>query len=97
MAEILLVVQGKYFFLKKPMFMKANEKIFDHGTFDDQVLTCPKCGWKGTGTNANVADFYGIGKFKEVTCPNCDEFLGNLPRENSFGISIKSDRDSQRG
>lgn len=64
--------------------MKVNEKIFDQVTFDDQELTCPKCGWKGLGTDANVADFYGIGKFKEVSCPNCDEFLGSLPRDNSF-------------
>jgi len=45
------------------------------------------------GTDANVADFYGIGKFKEVTCPNCDEYLGSLPRDNSF----ESGQDFQRG
>jgi len=65
--------------------MKASEIIFDQRTFDDHPLTCPKCGWRGVGSDAIVVDFYGIGKFKEVTCPNCDEYLGNLSRENSSG------------
>ena len=65
--------------------MKANEKIFDQRTFDDQPLTCPKCGWEGTGADANVAEFYGIGKFKQVSCPKCDEYLGNLSKDNSPG------------
>jgi hypothetical protein len=65
--------------------MKANEQVFDQRTFDDQPLTCPKCGWTGTGADANIAEFYGIGKFKQVSCPKCDEYLGNLSKEKSFG------------
>lgn len=65
--------------------MEANEKIFDQRTFDELPLTCPKCGWKGTGAEANVAGFYGFGKFQQVSCPSCDEYLGNLSRDNSFG------------
>ena len=65
--------------------MQANEIIFDPRTFDDQVLTCPKCGWKGEGIEAIIAGFYGLGKFKKVSCSKCDEYLGNLSNENSFG------------
>lgn len=65
--------------------MERNDKIFDQRTFDDQPLVCPKCGWKGTGSDANIVGFYGIGKFKQVTCPQCDEHLGNLSRDQSFG------------
>jgi hypothetical protein len=65
--------------------MEANEKIFDQRTFDEQPLSCPKCGWKGVGAEANIAAFYGIGKFQQVSCPNCDEYLGNLSKERSSG------------
>lgn len=65
--------------------MEANEKIFDQRTFDDQPLQCPKCGWKGKGLDAHVAGFYGMGKFQQVSCPKCDEYLGNLSRDHSFG------------
>ena len=71
--------------------MNAKDKIYDPRTFDDESLTCPHCGWKGTGMEAHVAGFYGLSKFKEVLCPNCSEYLGNLSRdrpndkeENSF-------------
>lgn len=71
--------------------MKPNEIVFDQRTFDDQPLTCPKCGWKGIGSETHILDFYGIGKFKEVTCPKCDEYLGNLSRENLPGESGRTD------
>ena len=61
--------------------MNAKDKIYDQASFDDERLTCPKCGWDGTGDQAHVAGFYGIGKFKEVLCPQCNEYLGNLSRE----------------
>ena len=64
--------------------MKANEIVFDRRSFGDQPLECPKCGWKGTGAEAHVADFYGIGKFSQVSCPECQEYLGNLSNDNSF-------------
>ena len=65
--------------------MNAKDKIYHERTFDDEKLTCPKCGWNGTGDQAHVAGFYGIGKFKEVLCPNCNEYLGNILREQSNG------------
>ena len=65
--------------------MNAKDKIYDQRTFDEEHLICPKCGWNGVGSEAHVAGFYGIGKFKEVLCPQCNEYLGNLSREHSFG------------
>lgn len=67
--------------------MDAREKIYDQRTFDDEHLTCPKCGWDGIGVEAHVAGFYGIGRFKEVLCPQCNEYLGNLSRESLGGGS----------
>lgn len=65
--------------------MKAAEKVFDPGTFDERSFTCPSCGWTGKGEDTNVADFYGLSKYKQVSCPRCDEYLGNLSREASPG------------
>jgi hypothetical protein len=64
--------------------MQTSERVFDKRTFDKEQLTCPKCGWNGPGAKATVIDFYGIGKMQQVTCPECDEYLGNLSRESSF-------------
>ena len=61
--------------------MDAKDIIYDPRTFDEEHLTCSHCGWNGTGDQAHIAGFYGIGKFKEVICPNCNEYLGNLSRE----------------
>ena len=71
--------------------MNAKDKIYHERTFDDEQLTCPKCGWNGTGDRAHVAGFYGIGKFKEVMCPSCHEYLGNILREQSNGESGRLD------
>lgn len=64
--------------------MNPKEKIYNQHTFDEEHLICPHCGWDGKGTEAYVAGFYGISKYKEVLCPKCSEYLGNLSRERSF-------------
>ena len=76
--------------------MNAKNIIYDPSTFEEEHLTCPHCGWSGTGDQAHVAGFYGIGKFKEVLCPNCNEYLGNLSRDHSGGEG-GSEQDSQIG
>jgi len=72
--------------------MDAKDKIYDQRTFDDEPLSCPHCGWNGTGLDAHVAGFYGLGKFKEVLCPMCNEYLGNLSRDQG-----QSGLESQAG
>jgi predicted RNA-binding Zn-ribbon protein involved in translation (DUF1610 family) len=76
--------------------MEPENTIYDQGTFDKKSIDCPKCGWHGTGRQANVADFYGIGKFQQVSCPKCGEYLGNLSRNRSFGEG-GSPRDADKG
>jgi len=76
--------------------MDAKDKIYDQRTFDDEPLKCPHCGWNGTGSEAHVASFYGLSKFKEVLCPNCNEYLGNLSRDHSYGRG-GSKLDTQMG
>ena len=76
--------------------MDAKDKIYDQRTFDDEPLKCPHCGWNGIGSEAHIAGFYGLSKFKEVLCPNCNEYLGNLSRDHSYGQG-GSGLDSQIG
>ena len=88
MASILQAYQ-------KRTTMNAKHKIYDPATFDEEHLTCPKCAWDGSGSEAQVAGFYGISKFKEVLCPKCGEYLGNLSRD---GLRGREDRlESQIG
>jgi hypothetical protein len=72
--------------------MEPRDIVYDKRTFDKKPVTCPKCNWHGTGSEANVADFYGIGKFQQVSCPKCGEYLGNLARDSESGK-----RGSQKG
>ena len=65
--------------------MESNPRIFDARTFEEEQLVCPKCGWHGKGYDANVADFYGIGKYQQASCPKCDQVLGSISRDRSFG------------
>lgn len=58
------------------------DEIFNSEGFDEQVLTCPKCGWKGKGSEAIIIDLYGLSKVQEVHCPNCDHYLGGLNVED---------------
>lgn len=69
--------------------MERSENVFDQANFDSQKLTCSRCGWNGEGVDAKVADFYGIGKFKEVTCPECDARIGSIARERFYSQSGK--------
>jgi predicted RNA-binding Zn-ribbon protein involved in translation (DUF1610 family) len=74
--------------------MDAKDKIYDPRTFDEEALICPHCGWKGNGSETHVAGFYGLSKYKEVLCPNCSEYLGNLSRDPSYGQSHRFDSRS---
>ena len=64
--------------------MESNNLVFDQRTFNGHLIACTRCGWKGSGKEAHVAEFYGTGNFKEVLCPSCDSHIGNLSRERSF-------------
>lgn len=56
-------------------------KVYLPNEFDEVSIKCPSCGWSGTGAETNIIDLYGVAKAKEVHCPNCDTFLGNLKKE----------------
>lgn len=65
--------------------------------FEEQSLSCPKCGWKGTGYDAVVIDFFGVTKSKEVHCPQCDTTIaivtndkGDAPGESATDLSFQT-------
>ena len=55
---------------------------FNSSSFDEQPLQCSKCNWQGTGADGNVISFYGVSDNKEIHCPNCDENLGVVKKDN---------------
>ncbi len=71
--------------------MESNNQVFEQRSFNEQQITCARCGWRGSGTQTHVAEFYGIGNFKEVLCPKCDSHIGNLSRERSAGQGRRGD------
>ncbi|HEX6193310.1 MAG TPA: hypothetical protein VFZ42_13135 [Chitinophagaceae bacterium] len=65
--------------------MQTNEHVFDQRTFQEETLQCTKCGWSGTGAEARINEDFGPAKFRQVSCPQCDEPLGKLSKDKSFG------------
>jgi DNA-directed RNA polymerase subunit RPC12/RpoP len=55
---------------------------YPQSTFDEQQLTCPHCGWSGTGAKAHLIDFYGVAENQEVHCPQCDKKIGLVVKDN---------------
>ena len=60
--------------------MEANNQVYDQRVFNDQQISCSKCGWSGTGAESHVSEFFGIGNSKEVLCPLCDGHIGQITR-----------------
>jgi hypothetical protein len=58
------------------------EAEYHQKNFDEQVLSCNNCHWKGKGSETILIDFYGITKTNEIHCPRCDEKLGILIKED---------------
>ena len=58
------------------------EKVFFEDDFDDQLIQCDNCNWKGEGREAVIIDLFGISKTQEVHCPKCDNYLGALKRSD---------------
>jgi len=72
--------------------MQQNEQVFDRRTFDSQSLQCVKCGWTGKGSEARINEEVGTSKFKQVACPQCDEPIGKLSKDKSFGEGGKKSK-----
>ena len=73
------------------------QEEFNQKSFDAQSLDCPKCQWQGKGSDAIVIDLYGVSSVNEVHCPQCDEKLGNLKKEDDAPGESASDLSFQFG
>lgn len=69
--------------------------IFYEESFNDEPITCPNCGWKGTGADTHIVDFYGVVRAREVHCPNCDNKLGDI-KENKTAQGNSGDELSNQ-
>jgi hypothetical protein len=54
------------------------KKVYKENTLDTIDITCDACKWKGKGSEANIIDLYGLTKYQELHCPDCDAFLANV-------------------
>ena len=62
---------------------------YNYYTYKSETLTCPKCNWKGLGSETFVSDLSEIHTFRDIECPKCDQTLFTfdlakveLPKEN---------------
>lgn len=58
--------------------VRIMDKIYIEAEFDEQVLECPSCNWKGSGSDTIIIDLYGISEVKEIHCPECDSYLAGV-------------------
>ena len=49
--------------------------------WENEVLTCPKCGWEGTFNEGENEIFEAL---MDCSCPNCDGELGTMLATVSF-------------
>ncbi|MCU7548214.1 hypothetical protein OCK74_03770 [Chitinophagaceae bacterium LB-8] len=79
------------------MMQKSMKEFFSAKDFDETIITCPHCNWKGLGSETNIIDLYGISKLREVHCPNCDNFIAGLERESDHGNPEGDELSNQLG
>ena len=68
------------------------QKVYNERGFDDEVMSCGRCGWEGSGYDVNIIDLYGLSKVKEIHCPRCDSYLGGVQNSDNK----ITDRDERR-
>lgn len=68
------------------------QKVYNERGFDDEVMSCGRCGWEGSGYDVNIIDLYGLSKVKEIHCPRCDSYLGGVQNADHK----IADRDERR-
>ena len=68
------------------------QKVYNERGFDDEVMSCGRCGWEGSGYDVNIIDLYGLSKVKEIHCPRCDSYLGGVQNADNK----TTDRDERR-
>lgn len=54
------------------------QRVYNERGFDEEDIRCGRCGWEGSGYDANIIDLYGLSRVKEVHCPKCDSYLGGV-------------------
>jgi len=67
------------------------QKVYNERGFDEEVISCGRCGWEGSGYDANIIDLYGLSRVKEVHCPKCDSYLGGVQNAD-YRITDRNDR-----
>lgn len=54
---------------------------FRDSNYEEKMLQCSNCSWKGKGVDAILIDFFGVSKTKELHCPKCDTTIGLITKD----------------
>jgi transcription initiation factor IIE alpha subunit len=66
---------------------------FNYDTYKFETFNCPKCNWRGLGSEAFLSDLSEIHTLRDVECPKCDQTLHTfdlaqkMEDEQNFGSS----------
>lgn len=57
----------------------------EYGVFEKKEISCPKCNWKGLGSELNIEDCSEEHLIIDFSCPKCFEHIGYIypPETNS--------------
>lgn len=72
-------------------------KEYSENKFDEQTVSCDNCHWKGKGSDTVIIDFYGLSDECEIHCPQCDERIGILKKQQGPPGESASDLSFQLG
>jgi len=57
---------------------------------DDNVqVKCHHCHWQGPSSELKKGDYFPLGDFTEVFCPNCDKYVGFIQHSSNLGEANK--------
>jgi len=48
----------------------------EYGVFEKEEITCPKCQWKGLGSELQIEGYSDEHFIIDLSCPNCSEHIG---------------------
>lgn len=71
--------------------------VYQEKEFYDTNLACPKCDWKGLGYDAVVIDFFGVSNQHEIHCPECDNKIGIMQKNEGPPGESATDLSFQMG
>lgn len=58
--------------------------VLEDADHNVQQIECHHCHWKGSSSELEQGDYFPLGDFTEVFCPNCDKYLGFIQHTSGW-------------